>query len=183
MKVFHIPRTTNLGIRRILLLEHAKEESLGFIQLVVNATNFPFVLGTVNSNFVNTFNSIILDNLLRFVVTHDSLSLVAGMRDGTLPLRMDIGHRHYCELISEEFAGMLQSHSVEQEVRLAMANYLNYVYLTNKEEMDAAILDIYETLYNNFGHMDITGHRFVYMNGDHPAAIVTGELNAISQTY
>lgn len=183
MKVFHIPKVNNNGIRRILLLEHAREESLTFIQTVANIVNSPFIWEAVQTNMVNAFNSVILDNLLRFVNTKDSLSLVMGMQNNTLGLMMEVAHRHYSELITEEFAFVQRSHLIEQQVRAAMAEYINYVYLNNKEDMDAAILELYEVLYSNFGHMEITHHRFVYMNGGRPAAIITGELNATGQAY
>lgn len=191
MQAYHLPKQESLGLRRIILLERAREESLNFITAVADAMVDPMdqsafaehirdnIVVAVTNNMVNTINSVFLDNLMRFVVTKDTLPLVAGMQGNTLGAMMEVGHRHYAELVNDISA----EYETEQEVRLLIGNYVNYIYLNNKQDIDMELLKVFEVLYTSFGHMQISSSRFVFGDNGRPCALISGGVNEVSQAY
>lgn len=180
MQVVYLAKKENRDLRRTIELEYTREETMLFIDTVITILNNPFLRDYVTNNLVNVVNTIILDNLIQTVKNSDPLSLVNGMKNNTLGLMFEVGRRHYVDLISEEFAFIQLSPEVEKEVIAAISSYVNFVYLNNKEEIDPAILSLFETVYNNLGHLDIRQHRVTFVERDRPAVILIGEENAVN---
>lgn len=191
MQAYHLPREETIGLRRIIELERTREESLPFITRVVNALIDPNDLNpmamivrntlaeNVSGNLINTVNSVYLDNLMRFVTSKDPMSFVTGMQNGTLGMMMEVGHRHYSELLNE----ISSEYENEQEVKFLLGNYINYIYCNNKEQIDVELLKIFEILYTNFSHMQVNTSRFVFSDNGRPTALITGGMNAFNQAY
>lgn len=178
MKVIYLPKQDNIPLRRDIELEFLREETLTFLTTITTAMENPFVYQIASHNLVDVVNAVFIDNLLKIIKDRDTVSLVAGMQNHTLGLMLDVGHRHYVELVGEELAVLQPSVEVEQVILKALSSYINYLYLNNKDTIDQAILTLFETLYNNFTEMDIRQHRVVFVNKTQPAVILIGDTYA-----
>lgn len=180
MQIVYLTKQTNRDLRRSIELEYTREETATFIETVLTILDNPFARDFITNNLINVVNSVIIDNLILLVKNSDPLSLITGMKNNTLGLMFEVGHRHYVDLLSEEFALIQQSPEVEKDVIRAMSSYINYVYLNNKEEIDPAILNMFESVYNNLGHLNIKQHRVTFVERDRPAVILIGDENAVN---
>jgi len=178
VKVIYLPKEDNLLLRRNIELEYTREETDLFLQTVTTAFNNPFIYSIVAESLIDVVNGIFIDNLVRFVKEKDSLSIVAGMQNGTLTMMFDIGHRHYIDLIGEELAKFDVGHETEQLVIKALQSYVEHLYIRNKETMDEAILKVFESIYNNTAFVDIRQHRVFFVETLRPAIVMIGEEHA-----
>lgn len=183
MNLVYLPTKQNKELRRPIELEYTREETNTLLDTLVTILNNPFAREVVASNLISVINSVIIDNLVRLVRNSDPLSLVSGMSNNTLGLMLEIGHRHYVELVGEEFSFIQQSPEVEKTIIRALGSYINYVYLNNKAELDPAILSMYELIYSNLSHLSFTQHRVVFVDRTRPAIILVGEENAVNNAY
>ena len=179
MKLVYLPANENRQLRRIIQLEYAREETSVFIDTVASILNNPYIKAVVATYLIDVVNMVILDNLLRFVRNKDSLSLVSGMQNNTLGVMFDIGLRHYSGLITEEVANSIESLETEKDISKALSSYVNYLYLNNKEEIDYVILQMFEIIYSNFGHLEFNQHRVTFVEESRPVVILTGGIDAV----
>lgn len=174
----YLPKEDNILLRRSIELQYTREETAILLATITTAMNNPFVYQIAAKNLIEVVNSIFIDNILRFVKNKDCISIVMGMQNNTLGLMMDVGYRHYVELIGEELSQFQTSVEVEQIIIKAISSYINNYYLTNKETLDEAILKLFETLYNNFNDMEMRQHRVVFLESIRPAIILIGDQHA-----
>ena len=183
MQVVYLTKNDNKDLRTIIELEYTREETNLFLDTVMASLNNPFAREVVAANLVTTVNTVIIDTLIRFVRNSDSLSLITGMQNNTLGLMFEVGHRHYVDLVTEEFSFIQQSPEVEKEIITALVSYINFLYLNNKEEIDPAILKLYEVIYSNLTNLNIRQHRVTFVEKGRPALILIGEENAVNNAY
>ncbi len=180
MKVIYLGKNTNRTLRGIIELEYTREETSVLLDTISSILNNPFVKEVVAGKLVEVVNAVVLDNLIQFVKNRDPLSIVAGMQNNTFGLMLEVGRRHYIDLLTEELSSMVDSYETEKEVIAALSSYINFLYLNNKEDIDPAILEVFEMIYVNAGHLVLDQHRVVFVPGNQPAVILPGETHAVN---
>lgn len=178
MQVVYLSPSQNKELRQIIQLEYTREETNTFINTVATIANNPLLIPVMCDTIVDTVNTVFIDNLINIVKNKNPIVLIAGMQNGNLGLMLDIGRRHYVELVSEVFSTVAENHDVEKDIIRSLSSYINYLYMNNKEEMDRALLELYETIYSNLGHMEIAQHRVTFVENIRPAIILIGAQHA-----
>lgn len=173
MKLLHLPRQSNFPILKVLGSEYMKPKYASYVEHLKGYLRYMPVENRITNNLVVTVNVVLLDNLTRWVLNSDPMTLVEGMSYGTLPDMLDIGYRHYTTLLGDDVADSIDSIHTQKLVTATIGRYIADIYHDNKMEMDAALLELFETLYANIGHMEIQSHRAMILGNGCPALLIS----------
>lgn len=175
MKLLHLPRECNKDLNLILKDFYMGGSYTGYVDQIYKSIEFPPVnmQNQINNNLIIAIHTAILDNLTRWVVSKDPLSMVAGMQNNTLPLMFDVGYRHFTLITGEEFANSRDSILISGVACNVISQCLYEIFVTRTNEFNQALLSLFEVLYNTIGYLDIKWYKALIMGNGTPGLLVT----------
>lgn len=179
MKLVSLTKKGNQKLRELLLADYRSDGYIATVTAIADAFQFNLGLGTVTDNLLNTVNSVIVDNLVSFVLNKDPFQMVTGMNYGNIMLKMEFSYRHFRELLGDGFVDLLEAVSEagsmgeHRRVGLIVTGYMQHLYMVDKASMDEALTQLFELLYFNLEHLSISSYRTVFLPDGTPALLIT----------
>ena len=174
MKMFLVSRECNLEIRNILKLEYLREESMNFFFGINTVLPDEDAMGRVRENLVEVLNTIILDNVLRFISNNNLDRFLEGMKNNNLELMLETGYSHIRLLIGN-YADVLEELEQRDYVVRMVELYLQDVFSRNRENFNAAIFILLNELIPSFGYLGKRIIRSGFLKVDTPVVFVNSE--------
>lgn len=174
MQMYVLPRECNLGIRRILNLEHITESNWTLMGEVAPVVPLGAPMETMFQNSVEVFNTVILDNVLRFVSSDKIFRIMEGITNSTLGLMFEVGFSHLRCLFGSHM-DYLEQNGYDNQVAKLVSRHINNLYLRNKHEFDLAVIDLLESILPFLSYQKERIIRSSFINKDTPVVFLSQE--------
>lgn len=171
MQMVVLNRESNLNIRGVLQLEYINERVEELLTVVGRVVSPEVMEEEFKPKLVEVLNTVVLDNLIRLLNYNKTFEVIEGMTNSTLGLKMSVGQSHLRMLLGERVP-LDDDGFLDSDLTNIISNYLNGVYLRNKDLFDEGVSNLMDELVCNLSYYKEGLIRGGFINRDTPVVFV-----------
>jgi hypothetical protein len=181
VNLIFLPENQNNQLMQFLKTERAKLDYVCFVNELLFTMNNPD--STVALTMVNDLsfilNKVILDNVFRYVLSKNTHHFLALLAHRTFSKDIYINPFYISQVIECSKVQLPEEDKTEIEnlIRYRLQHYIDDIYTTNSESINVCLLDIFEMLTCNLGHLNVSYYKFELMDYRKPIILYTLRQN------
>ena len=178
LKAVFLPTTENLELQQVLKAEYLKPSYSVFTHEVLTILNIhPVIQRPIANAVIDTIlfviNKIILDNVYRHVNGNSGNVLIQQLSNGNFSKDLYIHPFYLSQILEEAHINVEDKTELENLLSKGIFRYLDYIYTSNLEAFNIAILKVYEMLSIRASSLRVFSYRFELVDYKQPILIFT----------
>jgi hypothetical protein len=179
VKLFYLSREENTSLQKQLRVEQLELEYLCFVNELMFSMNTSYQhTNYLKHSLLTITNKVFLDALFHHVTSKTTEHLCALLANQTFAQNVQI-RPGYTSLILEaaEVSAPEDTTELDAFVSKRLYYFINRLYKINPDEINAALLKLFEYMYQHFYNLDVMYYKFELMDFQQPMLFVSEKLN------
>lgn len=185
MKLLSLPNECNTMTIGLLKKVYSSADYYDYVNRLYKCFDYrpANLTNDISNRLIGLLNIILIDNVTKIIVNKDPISLVAAIGNKTLPLTLDIGYRHYKQLIGDDTIENEDALLNQTLVINSLLEIMIDIYTKNTDEFNQAVMQMFDVLYLSLGLLDIKWYSGTLIGNGNPGLLISENIDETNNAY
>ena len=170
MKVAFLSTKENVELQKALKMEYVRLDYVCFVNDILFRMNNHDATTTIKlcDELLFILNKILLDNIFRYIANRIPNNFLFLLSNNTFSKDIYVNPFYVSQIIDSTGLYIEDKTELENIITSKLQVYIDRIYMTNTDCLNILIMNVFDVMYRNLQHINISYYKFELMNYQQP---------------